>query len=268
MENIDKGCLAIIIIPFVVTLIGFYNFLYFITIGYGLSLSFIGISLIIIYFNILNSVTMTLCIVLIIYGIRLSSYLIIREFCLKSYKETVQKDINRINSYSTFINVLSWIFCSLLYTALSTPVYYIIINGSKELLSSYISIGIIIFGFGLEIIADHQKTIAKKKNPKRFVDTGLYKIVRCPNYFGEILMWAGFFFSAIQIYNSLAQFIIAITGFITLIFIMFGGARRLELRQDKNYGDLKEYKKYKSTVPIIIPFIPLYSVAKYTWLVG
>ena len=268
MENLEKGCITIIIIPFIITLIGFYNFLYFISIGYGLSLSFIGLSLIVIYFNILNSVSITLCLLLIIYGIRLSSYLIIREFCLKSYKETVQKDINRINSYPFLINILSWIFCSLLYTSLASPVYFIIINNAKENLSSYICIGIIIFGFGLEIIADHQKTMAKKKNPKRFVDSGLYQIVRCPNYLGEIIMWAGFFLSAIQIYKNLAQFLIALCGFLTLIFIMFGGARRLELRQDKNYGDLKEYKKYKETVPIIIPFIPLYSVAKYSWLVG
>ena len=245
----DTGCAAIIIIPMIVTLIGFYNFLYFITIGYGLSLSFIGLSLIIIYYNILNTVILTLCILLIIYGIRLSSYLIIREFCLKSYKETVQKDINRINSYPMFLN-------------------FIIINNAKEYLSSYISIGIIILGFSLEIIADHQKTVAKRKNPKRFVDNGLYRIVRCPNYFREILMWAGFFLSAIHIYKNWTQFLIALSGFLTLIFIMFGGARRLEMRQDKNYGDLKEYKKYKETVPIIIPFIPLYSVSKYSWLVG
>ena len=269
MENVsDKGCYAIIIIPFIVTLIGFYNFLYFITIGYGLSLSLIGLSLIIIYYNILNTVTLILCIILIIYGIRLSSYLIIREFCMKSYIQTVQKDINRINNYPIYINFLSWIFCSLLYTSMTTPVYYNIINGGKELLSSYISIGVIIFGFLMEIIADHQKTQAKKINPKRFVDSGLYRIVRCPNYFGEILMWLGFFFSAIQIYNSLTQFIISFIGLITLIFIMFGGARRLELRQDKNYGDMKEYKLYKASIPIIIPFIPLYSVAQYSWLVG
>ena len=269
MENLsDKGYLVITIIPFIVTLIGFYNFLYFISIGYGLSLSFIGLSLIIMYFNSLNTVTLALCIILIIYGIRLSLYLIIREFFLKSYKETVQKDINRINSYPMYINIISWIFCSLLYTALSTPIYFNIVNNGKELLSSYISLGVIIFGFLLEIIADHQKTQAKKKNPKRFVDSGLYRFVRCPNYFGEILMWTGFFFSAIQIYNNLSQFIISFTGLLTLIFIMFGGARRLELRQDKNYGEMKDYKLYKSSVPIIIPFIPLYSVSEYSWLVG
>ena len=166
MEILDKGGKVIIIIPFILTILGFYNFLYFITLGYGLSLSSIGLSLIIIYYNNLNTVSLTLCIILIIYGIRLCSYLVIREFCMKSYIETVQKDIRRINSYSLPINILSWIFCSLLYTTLTSPLYFIIINNTKEYLSSYICIGIIIFGFCMEIIADHQKTISKKKNPK------------------------------------------------------------------------------------------------------
>ena len=263
-----SGGLVITIIPLLSTLLGFYNFLYFITIGYGFSLAFNGLSLIIIYYDTLNTVSLLLCIFLIIYGIRLCSYLIIRDFCYKSYMQTVKKDIDRINSYSTFINIISWIFCSLLYTAMTTPVYYIIINNGKELLSSYISIGIIIFGFLLEVIADHQKTVAKKKNPKRFVSDGLYKIVRCPNYLGEIFIWIGFFLSAIQIYKNILQFMISLIGLLNVTFIMFGGARRLELRQDKNYGDMKEYKEYKSTVPIIIPFVPLYSVKEYSWLVG
>ena len=262
------GGLIIIIIPLISTLLGFYNFLYFITIGYGSSLIFNGISLILIYYNELNKVSFILCIFLIIYGTRLSVYLIIREYCMKSYIETVKKDINRINSYSTFINIISWIFCSLLYTLLTTPVYYIIINHEKEHLSSYISIFITFFGFFFEAIADQQKAIAKKKNPKKFVSNGLYKIVRYPNYLGEIIIWIGFFLSAIQAYKNIWQLMISFSGLITIIFIMFGGARRLELRQDKNYGDMKDYKEYKSTVPIIIPFVPLYSVKEYTWLVG
>ena len=148
-----NGGLIITIIPLISTLLGFYNFLYFITIGYGASLSFNGLSLIFIYYNELNKVSLILCIFLIIYGIRLCSYLIIREFCLKTYIKTVKNDITRINSYSTFINIISWIFCSLLYTALTTPVYYIIINKEKELIISYISIMFIFFGFFMEVIA-------------------------------------------------------------------------------------------------------------------
>lgn len=263
-----NGGLIIIIIPLITTLIGFYNFLYFITIGYGASISFNGLAIIILYYNELNFVSLFLSIFLIIYGIRLCSYLIVREFCYKSYIQTVKSEINRINSYPTIINILAWIFCSLLYTSLSIPAYYIIINKSKELLSSYISIGIIIFGFFLEIIADYQKTVAKKKNPRRFVSDGLYKIVRCPNYFGEMLIWIGFFLSAIQVYKNATQFIIAFLGLVTLIFVMFGGARRLEIRQDKNYGKMKEYQIYKANVPIMIPFVPIYSVKKHSWLVG
>jgi len=268
MEMIDKGCLAIIIIPLISTVFGFKDFLYFISVGYGLSLSFIGLSLIIIYYDFLNTVSFILCIIFIIYGIRLASYILIRKFCLKSYIETVKKDIKRINSYSTSINIISWLFCSLLYSALSTPIYFIIVNKAEEHLSSYICIGITIFGFAFEVIADHQKTEAKKINPKRFVDTGLYRIVRFPNYLGELIIWFGVFFSAIQVYKNITQFLISLSGLLTIIFIMFGGARRLELRQDKNYGDMKEYKNYKSTVPIMIPFVPLYSVSKYNWLVG
>ena len=59
-----------------------------------------------------------------------------------------------------------------------------------------------------------------------------------------------------------------IVGYVGIIFVMFSGARRLEIRQNKNYGNDPEYQKYVKTVPIMVPFIPLYSVEKYKWLVA
>ena len=53
-----------------------------------------------------------------------------------------------------------------------------------------------------------------------------------------------------------------------IIFVMFSGARRLELRQNRNYGNDPEYQAYVKKVPILLPFIPLYSVAKYKFLVA
>ena len=53
-----------------------------------------------------------------------------------------------------------------------------------------------------------------------------------------------------------------------IIFVMFSGARRLELRQDKNYGGDPEYQAYVKSVPILLPFVPIYSVKKYKWLVA
>jgi hypothetical protein len=49
---------------------------------------------------------------------------------------------------------------------------------------------------------------------------------------------------------------------------MFSGARRLEMRQNRTYGDDPEYQAYVKKTPIMIPLIPLYSVEKHKWLVG
>ena len=123
-----------------------------------------------------------------------------------------------------------------------------------------------VLGTGLESMADYQKTRAKKVNPRRFVDTGLYRIVRCPNYFGEILLWTGVLISGIGSLHGAAQWACAVIGYILIIYVMFSGARRLELRQDRNYGTDPEYVRYTKTVPIILPFVPIYSVKKYWFL--
>ena len=120
----------------------------------------------------------------------------------------------------------------------------------------------------METTADLQKNAAKKVNPGRFVDTGLFRIVRCPNYFGEMLFWTGVFVGGITIYAGALQWVVAVVGYLGIIYVMFGGARRLEIRQTRTYGDDPEYQRYVRTTPIMIPLVPLYSVEKYTWLVA
>ena len=118
----------------------------------------------------------------------------------------------------------------------------------------------------IEAGADAQKSAAKKVNPKRFVDNGLYKLVRCPNYLGELVIWTGCLLSGIGAGLSVWQWIIALAGYVGIIYVMFSGARRLELRQEKVYGNNPEFQEYVRKTPILLPFIPLYSVAKYEWL--
>ena len=123
-------------------------------------------------------------------------------------------------------------------------------------------------GIVLESSADLIKNRYKKEHPKRFCDVGIFHLVRCPNYLGEVLIWTGVFVSGVTALHGALQWTAALAGWICIVYIMFGGARRLEMRQNKNYGDDPEYQQYVKTVPILLPFIPLYSVAKYKWLVG
>lgn len=94
------------------------------------------------------------------------------------------------------------------------------------------------------------------KNPDCFCDRGLYKIVRCPNYLGKILFWTGILLSGITAFTSVIHWRIGLFGYVCIVYIMLGGARRLEIRQNKNYGQDLKYQIYSRQMPILIPFIP------------
>ena len=59
-----------------------------------------------------------------------------------------------------------------------------------------------------------------------------------------------------------------LTMIMAILFIIYGSWNYAEIRQNKNYGKDPEYQKYVKSTPILLPFVPLYSVAKYKWLVG
>ena len=147
-------------------------------------------------------------------------------------------------------------------------VFYRLVNAAQDNVFVYIGVAVMVAGVTLESAADIQKNNAKKINPRRFVDTGLYRIVRCPNYLGEMIFWTGVLLTAFGGVSHWGQWIVIAVGYVGIIFVMFSGARRLEIRQDKNYGNDPEYQKYVTTVPILLPFIPLYSVKKHKWLVA
>ena len=92
--------------------------------------------------------------------------------------------------------------------------------------------------------------------------------MRCPNSFGEMLFWTGVFLGGVGAYSGALQWIAALLGYVGIIYVMFGGARRLEMRQNRVYGDDPAYRAYVRKTPIMLPLIPLYSVEKYKWLVA
>ena len=250
-----------------VSAIGFKNYVCFISLGYGYSIAAQGVAMIIIYGPGLTIGTIITCVLFILYGLRLGGYLAIREFGKNSYKKNMQGEIKDGKTVPFGVKVAIWTSCAVLYVTQISGVFYRLLNATKDNIWLFIGAAVMLFGVSLETAADIQKNEAKKVNPRRFVDTGLYRIVRCPNYLGEMIFWTGVVISGIGAVSGWQWVVVAI-GYIGIIFVMFSGARRLEIRQDKNYGADPEYQKYVATVPILLPFIPLYSVKKHKWLVA
>ncbi len=252
--------------------VGFYKFVYFLSIGYGFAVAGGGIAIFIMY--LINPTATPLWIVLvqmalfIIYGVRLSGFLLVREFKNATFRKTdVAKDTlakNDEKKMPIFVLATIWICVSVLYTAQVSPMLFRYINVSSEndIIVPVIGFVISIVGILLESIADKQKSAQKKERPDMVATKGLYKICRCPNYLGEILFWTGVFVSGITAYATVGQWITAIIAYICIVYIMFNGAQRLEKRQMTRYGDNEEYNEYANKTPIIIPLLPIYHLNK------
>ena len=255
-------------VALVMCAVGYKKFVWFISIGYGFAVAGIGVAMLVMFWKSLEVVTVILSLLCIVYGLRLGLYLLRRELKSKSYQNTMKTEIKDGGDMKFIAKFFIWVSCGLLYVCQVSPILYRLQNGVKTDMAAIVGTVIMALGIILESASDFTKNKFKQKNPKRFCDVGLFKIVRCPNYLGEVLIWTGVFVSGVTALDGIFQWLCAICGYVAIVYIMFGGARRLEIRQNKNYGNDPEYQAYVKKVPILLPLIPLYSVEKYKWLVG
>lgn len=250
---------VLVLVSAVLCSIGFYRFVWFMSVGYGLAIAGNGVVLLAaaLMKGQFDIPYMILCLLLIIYGCRLGLFLLLRECKNAAYKKTLDAQTKPV---PFFVKAAMWVMMAFLYPCQVSPILYRMSNGAVSLSGdslTWIGAVITLIGVVLEAVADKQKSASKKKNPHMVAMDGLYKYCRCPNYFGEILVWTGVFVSGLNILKG-AQWIVALFGFVCIVYVMFSGAKRLEKRQNKNYGDKKEYRDYADSTPILIPFVPIY----------
>ncbi len=113
-------------------------------------------------------------------------------------------------------------------------------------------------GFAIEVAADEQKRRFRRQaaNAERFITSGLWAWCRHPNYFGEILLWAGIAVAAWPALQGWALATLASPLFIVLLLTQISGVRMLEESGKRRWGEDPQYQDYLARTPILVPRPP------------
>lgn len=109
-------------------------------------------------------------------------------------------------------------------------------------------------GFGIEAVADAQKTAFNRlsENAGKFINVGLWRWSRHPNYFGEILLWVGVAMVAVPSLQSWQWATVISPIFVWVLLTRVSGVPLLERRADQKWGGEPGYEYYKATTPVLL----------------
>jgi steroid 5-alpha reductase family enzyme len=179
----------------------------------------------------------------ILWAARLGAYLLTR--ILK-----IGKDARFDDKRENFVRFLSfWTLQAFAVWVIMLPITVILGLPSVADPTGLSLIGALIWalGFAVEIISDAQKFAFRNKpaNHDRWIQAGLWRYSRHPNYFGETLVWWGIFLYALPYLKGLLLLTIVGPISITLLLLFVSGIPLLEKSAESKYGTNPEYKDYK-----------------------
>ena len=202
------------------------------------------------YFANLNVANIIIVLLITLWAVRLGSFLFMRI-----HKDGEDKRFRTIKPSATQF-FMTWTLQGLWVSLCSMCALTAISSDSGIVINTlfYLGLGLFIFGFVTEVIADKQKTAFRSipENRDKFITTGLWAKSRHPNFFGEIVLWTGI---AVMSFSSLTglQYLTLISPVFTYLLLVYvSGVRMLEAQADKKWGDNEEYIKYKTETPVLM----------------
>ncbi|MGK0172301.1 MAG: steroid 5-alpha reductase family enzyme [Gammaproteobacteria bacterium] len=160
-------------------------------------------------------------------------------------------------SFSQFL--MAWSLQALWVTFTASGALVAIASLSRPEFSVVALLGLVVWvvGFFIEVTADRQKRQfnADPENDGRFVNVGLWRISRHPNYFGEIALWTGVAVFAIPAMEGLQYWVLLSPVLIASQLIWISGIPALEKRADEKWGGDEAYERYKQQTPILVPYL-------------
>ncbi|QEN08719.1 DUF1295 domain-containing protein [Oceanispirochaeta crateris] len=222
---------------------------------FSYSLSFISMTA---FFTVTNKaynpIQLIMATFIILWGLRLGAYLLTRII-------RIGKDKRFDDKRENFIRFLGfWILQASAVWLVMMPSVVFLTRPAPESIGVFTIVGIVfwILGFIIEVISDHQKFQFKSKgeNDGRWIEEGLWKYSRHPNYFGETILWWALFIMAIPSLNAWLYLTVIGPIFITLLLLFVSGIPLLEKSAEKQYGLNPEYQDYKRRTSIFVLLPP------------
>ena len=215
------------------------------------SITYVLVVLMTLYFSGSDSRSMLLSALVIIWAVRLGTFLFRRIH--KAGKDGRFDEIKP--SFIRFLNV--WTIQGLWVTFTASAALVAISSTSRKELDLFAIIGFLIWliGIAIEVAADSQKSrfSADPTNKGKFIQAGLWARSRHPNYFGEIVLWIGIAIIALPVLHGWQWIALISPIFVTLLLTRVSGIPLLEKRADEKWGGQKDYESYKATTPVLIP---------------
>ena len=114
-----------------------------------------------------------------------------------------------------------------------------------------------IMGFGIEVVADSQKTAfnANPENEGKWIGEGLWSRSRHPNYLGEIMLWTGIAIFGVACFDGLEMVAWISPVFVYLLLTKVSGIPLLDRRSLAKWGDNPEYRNYREKTPALFPHL-------------
>ena len=204
-----------------------------------------------------DSGNIIIALLVIIWGVRLGSFLLLR---IKKMGHDSRFDKIRPNKSRFFRFFLIQGFGAWL---ISLPMMIRLLKGSSsemlegQLLVERVGIAVAVIGLMIEVIADQQKSTFKstRENESKLYTGGLYSFVRYPNYLGEILFWIGIFIASSIVFQGVEWASIIGPLCISYLLLFLSGIPFIERSRKEKYGEDESYQKYQSSTAKIIPWI-------------
>ncbi|TNF37313.1 MAG: DUF1295 domain-containing protein [Gammaproteobacteria bacterium] len=185
------------------------------------------------------------------WGLRLSAYITLRHW---GHEEDKRYQVIRANNEPGFAWKSSYLifgFQAMVAWLISLPLFFAMQSTSALGLLDILAVSLWLIGMAFECIADYQLWRFKRQpaNRGKLLTQGLWRYTRHPNYFGEFLIWWGYFlfaFAAGNVWSIVSPLLMS------FLLMKFSGVYLLEQSMKSRPG----YDRYMQTTNAFFPGWP------------